>query len=169
VIGDTRPTSPSDFFSASGHSPPYTITTGDSSIYDWICEIDDVSWRHTDSTPALEFGADSELYIIKVYQDRDSVTKLTVTWRGKGSQGDLTYHTRVQIYDYVDDSWLTLEDRTSSTGSKTLATYVNEITTNVKNYIEAGSGNVSIFVSADTNSIPSTQGIYTDYIELEIE
>ena len=148
----------------------YSVIDANSSIYSWVCHNDSDNWRQLDATP-LEYGADTELYMIKVYQDRSLVTNLSVTWIGHGTQGVSIYHTKVRIWNYQTSAWYTLVDVTSPQ-SQSFQKYQRDLTTanssNPGYYIQSGSGNVSILVSADDDSQPATQGVYTDFISLDV-
>jgi hypothetical protein len=78
----------------------------------------------------------------------------------------LIYHTKLKVRNYQTSSWCTLVDVTSP-GSKTFQTYVCNLTTDVSNFIETGTGNVSILITADDDgrgSTENTEGVFTDYL-----
>lgn len=177
-----HPNSPTDFLTfTSTHLPPYLLYTADSGNYSAVCLNNSSGcttgdgttyWRYANTIDALEAGWDSQLFVFKIYQDGDSVTNLSVTWTAHGSQGDLTFHTYLKIWNRQTGLWETIVDRTSATGSKCFGQYVysilNTSTYPPASYIEAGSRNVSILAEADMNSVAATQGIYTDYILLTV-
>jgi prepilin-type N-terminal cleavage/methylation domain-containing protein len=177
-VTDNHPWNPSDFVTfVSTRLPPYPLYTATTSDYGSMCLNDssgcptaygDTYWRYADISDPMEFGFDSQLFTFKLYQDRLSVTNLSIAWSGHGSQGVAIYHTTLQIYNYQTSSWsAALVDVTSPT-SQCFNGYIYNITTNPGYYIEAGSGNVSVLVKAVPPTMPATQGIYTDYIALTV-
>ncbi|MFA5056089.1 MAG: PKD domain-containing protein [Dehalococcoidia bacterium] len=159
-----HPTTPADFFG----SYSYPLETANDSIYSWINTDDSSYWRHTGYQSLPVPWEQSQLFVYKITQDRSSISNLSITWTGHGGNGDLIYHTRLKIWNYQTGSWCTLVDVTSP-GSKTFQTYDRGITTNAADFIEAGTGNVSILVTADDDGrglTEDTEGIFTDYIAL---
>lgn len=159
-----HPTTPTDFFG----SYSYPLVTADDSIYSWISADDSSYWRHTGYQSLPVPWEQSQLFVFKITQDRSIISNLSITWTGHGGNGDLIYHTRLKIWNYQTGSWCTLVDVTSP-GSKTFQTYDRGITTNAADFIEAGTGNVSILVTSDDDGrglTEDTEGIFTDYIAL---
>jgi prepilin-type N-terminal cleavage/methylation domain-containing protein len=155
-------------------------------------------WRGADTSDPLELGTDTQLIKINIAQPRANVTNLSIIWRGHGSKGSNIYHTCLKVWNSTTGSpstgnWITLLDKTSGlpsdipprddtitcfkTYSRTLTksgaytvnltAYNSSLTTNVTNFIDS-TGNVSVLVSADTPSRPALQGIYTDYLEIDV-
>jgi hypothetical protein len=154
--------SPSGFFG----SYSYPLVTANSSIYSLISANDSIYWRHTGYQSLPTPWDQSQLFIYKITQDRASVSNLSITWRGHGGNGDLLYHTKLKVWNYQTSSWCTFVDVTSPT-SKTFQTYVCNLTTNASNFIEVGTGNVSILITADDDgrgSTENTEGVFTDYL-----
>ena len=156
-VAQGRPTSPADFFGSSSY--PYVVANN--SIYSWICSNDTSSWRQGSANANPD--VDSQIYGITVYQGR-SITNLSITWIGHGSTSG---NTTLEIWNTVT-GWVTLWSVTSPP-SQGFQTYVSSITTNPGQYVNAGSGSVLLLVSADDNSNPATQGLYTDYIALTVQ
>jgi hypothetical protein len=152
-----RPTNPADFFGSSS----YPVVGGTNPIYSWICSNDTNSWRQGSANANPD--VDSQIYGITVYQGR-SITNLSITWIGHGSTSG---NTTLKIWNTVT-GWVTLWSVTSPP-SQGFQTYVSSITTNPGQYVDAGSGGVLFLVSADDNSNPATQGLYTDYIALTVQ
>ncbi|MFA5055377.1 MAG: PKD domain-containing protein [Dehalococcoidia bacterium] len=160
------PTSPADFFG----SYSYPLVTADGSIYSRISADDSSYWRQTGYKSLPLPWEHSQLFVYTITQDRAGVSNLSITWTGHGDNGDLIYHTKLKIWNYQTGSWHTLVDVTSP-GSKIFQTYDRGITTNATDFIEAGTGNVSILVSADDDGrglTEDTEGIFTDYIALNV-
>ena len=173
-----RPINISDFFNlgVSGTcvgeiATSYALTTGNSSIYSSVCHNDSDNWLQADYLSSPVPWEDSQLYTIKIYQDRSSVSNLSVTWIGRGATGALIYHATLKIWNYQTSAWYTLVDVTSPQ-SNSFQRYQRDLTTanssNPGYYIQAGSGNVTIFASADFNPSYPSEGVYTDFISLDV-
>ena len=167
-----HPSSPSDFFG----SYSYPLLTANSSIYSAICSIGGAYWMQADSPSTPAPWEDSQLYTIKVYQGR-SITNLSVTYIGRGPDAvtDTVYYLQVYLWDTVNSSWTRFVYVNGPGGSTVFHTYTFSITSNPGVYVDAGSGNVNILVSADWNpvyegppGIYSLEGVYTDYIEVDV-
>jgi prepilin-type N-terminal cleavage/methylation domain-containing protein len=141
-----RPTSPDNFFDTSARA----VVDADVSSYSYLCNADNSSWDNRDTTPPVDYGVSSQLYTIKVNQNRSTVNNLSVTWRGYG--GAFTQNTKLKIWNYTAGSWSTIVNLTDP-GSKTIGTYTNTISTNPSYYIDASTGYVTLLASSDTNNV----------------
>ena len=172
-----RPINISDFFNlgVSGTcvgeiATSYAVTTGNSSIYTWVCANDSNNWPQAEYLSLPTPWEDSQLYTIKVYQDRSLVTNLSVTYIGRGpdSATDTIYYLQVYIWNYQTSHWTRLVYVNGPSGSTGFHRYQSDITTNPGYYIQAGSGNVTILASADFNPSYPSQGVYTDFLSLDV-
>ncbi|MFA5374575.1 MAG: DUF2341 domain-containing protein [Dehalococcoidia bacterium] len=143
-----RPTTDSNFFEASNRSEINAYP----SDYVALCAADNSSWGNTDTTPPLDYAADSQLYTININQVRDSITGLSLTWTGYG--GAFTQNTTVKMWDHVGgghwDTFISLSDP----GNKNIATYVYNVSgVGTKNYVQPADLNVHILVSSDNGDM----------------
>lgn len=124
-------------------------------------------------------GLDYRFYIDGV--DVSGANKLIITYEGYTSNAALTYY--VQIYDYVNATWRTLNDREAALTSATEASYYFSLFNGFFTSSTANGGDpldtpLSNFVSSDATQrlqiriystyTAGTQTHYTDRIQLEI-
>ena len=186
--------SPSDFMTFNQSDPrlnSYTffpLYTASSSEYLSMCNADssycaggDVTtyWLYTNSTNPMCgvacTGNDSELFTFKTYQDRSTVTDISIFWRGHGDPGLAAeiFSVALKIWDYQHGSWNTLLCEQNNLSNSYKWRCFNNVSYSITAglpgcYIESGTGNVSILATAARTSIAG-EGIYTDYIELDVQ
>lgn len=166
----------------------YSLVPGNASIYSWICTPNDgLWWLMADYKSNPTPHEDSQLYKIKVNQDRTSVSNISVTYIGRGpdpTTGQI-YTLTVSLWNYKTGKWtrFVYADSTTTPHSYTMTQYFFSVPPgpDAKDYIgkDTGSdkdpGNVSILVAADFNpsymgtGVNPLEGLYTDFIELTVQ
>lgn len=150
---DGHPVDIGDFFDETGSD----VATATTYNYAQVCEADGDSW----SDPSLAspgFGVNSQLYLFQVYQERDDVTSLSVTWRGYGGDIDYGYYSttpysnniNLQIWDFENGEWDSLVSA-SDPGSKVNTTYNRPSLSDPQNYIDEDTSNVVLLASSDAD------------------
>jgi hypothetical protein len=164
------PANPADFFLNSGYST-YTFYPATPADLTNVTHRDSLEWQTQRTNTANEVNA--QLYKIKIAQDRRDITNISVTWVGHGGPNCncnlfCCYPTEVKVYKASatnGSGWISVG---SGNTVKTTVTWTQNLTY-PWDYIDP-SGNISILAAAAAcaDIINSKNGIYTNYISLNV-
>ena len=158
-----HPHSPSDLSA----SPTYGFVSGGSTEYSKISSSDNVCWKSNIShcLGCCAFDRNTELFTFKITENPSTITNIQIKWEGHGTTGETIYYTTEKLWKYSNSTWNQLRNQRNVTSD---TTWTNNITSGCSDYIQSGTGNLSVLVSAQRSGLPNNCGIWTDYIEVTI-
>jgi PKD repeat protein len=158
-----HPHSPADFSA----SPTYGFVSGGSTEYAKVSSSDNMPWKsnisHDLGCCALDRNA--ELFTFKIAENPSTITNIQIKWEGHGTTGETIYYTTEKLWKYSNSTWNQLRNQKNVTSD---TTWTNNISSGCSDYIESGTGNLSVLVSAQRSGLPNNCGIWTEYIEVSV-